>query len=94
MNTTTVRAAGPYDTEQQARTSPEVRAIWQAVAEDSRRGVIAEGNAAMLGRALDAAGVQLGAYDRRIVSWLGIWEPQVCAVIAGLISRAAAGRSA
>ncbi len=35
-----------------------------------------------------AAGVELGAYDRRIVAWLAGWEPQTCAVVAGLITRA------
>jgi hypothetical protein len=49
-------------------------------------------NARMITQACDAAGVELGAYDRRIVAWLAGWEPQTCAVVAGMITRAGAGR--
>ncbi len=49
-------------------------------------------NAAMLTDACAAAGVELGAYDRRILRWLAGWEPTTCAVVAGIIARAAAGR--
>ena len=35
-----------------------------------------------------AARVELGAYDHRILAWLSGWEPQVCAVVAGMILRA------
>jgi hypothetical protein len=45
-------------------------------------------NARMLEDACTAAGVELGAYDRRIIAWLAGWEPQTVAVICGLISRA------
>jgi hypothetical protein len=44
----------------------------------------------MLMDAVIAAGVPLGAYDRRIIEWLTNYEPAICAVIAGLITRAAA----
>jgi hypothetical protein len=51
-------------------------------------------NLAMLRQACEAAGVQLGAYDSSIMAWLAGWEPQTCAVIAALLSRAlAAGRA-
>ena len=33
----------------------------------------------------------MGAYDRRILAWLAGFEPQTCAVVAGLITRANAG---
>ena len=34
-------------------------------------------------------------FDRRVLAWLSGWEPQVCAVVTGLITRAhAAGRAA
>jgi hypothetical protein len=47
----------------------------------------------LLEGACQAAGVQLGAYDHRILIWLTAWEPATCAVIAGLITRAhAAGQ--
>ena len=45
-------------------------------------------NLAMLTAACTAADVELGSYGRRILAWLAGWEPQTCAVIAGLISRA------
>jgi hypothetical protein len=37
-------------------------------------------------------GVQLGAYDRRIIDWLANYEPATCAVVASLIARAAEPR--
>jgi hypothetical protein len=42
----------------------------------------------MLISACVAASVELGAYDRRIMLWLSGWEPQTCAVVTGLITRA------
>jgi hypothetical protein len=47
-------------------------------------------NAKMITDACDRAGVDLGAYDRRIIAWAGGWDPEVAAVLAGLIIRAAA----
>jgi hypothetical protein len=44
----------------------------------------------MLTRACEAAGVELGAYDTRILEWLANWEDGICGVVAGLITRAAA----
>ena len=38
--------------------------------------------------ACETAGVELGAYDRRVLTWLARWEPEMCAVVAGLILRA------
>jgi hypothetical protein len=75
--------AGPFETEAQARSAarhitacPPGTGAWQA------------GNHRLLCEALAAAGVELGAYDHRIVQWLAGYEPSTCAVIAGLISRA------
>ena len=31
---------------------------------------------------------KIGGYDLKILAWLAGWEPQVCAVVAGLITRA------
>jgi hypothetical protein len=84
---------GPYQTEAQARQRPEVRAIYDAVQADRRRGVMAEGSHRLLEEACTAASVELGAYDRRILAWLAGWEPQTCAVIAGLITRACGQRA-
>jgi hypothetical protein len=42
----------------------------------------------MLFDAIESAGIELGAYDEKMVSWLAGWEPTTCAVVAGLIIRA------
>lgn len=53
-----------------------------------------DGSLRLLEGACGAAGVKLGAYDHRILVWLAGWEPQMCAVIAGLITRASRAGSA
>ena len=78
---------GPYESEAQAREA--VSPIYEAAHDSPRRGVIAERNHKFLEDACRAAGAELGAYDHRILTWLAGWEPQICAVIAGLITRAA-----
>jgi hypothetical protein len=80
--------SGPLETEQQARELPGVRAIFAAFDRDPGPGKMAPHTHKMLISACAAAGVELGDYDRRILLWLSGWEPQTCAVIAGLISRA------
>lgn len=45
-------------------------------------------NEAALLAALDLAGVDLGTYDRRLVTWLASWEWATVAPIAGWITRA------
>lgn len=45
-------------------------------------------NRQMLTGACEAAGVDLGTYDARILGWLAGFEDSTCAVIAGLITRA------
>lgn len=40
----------------------------------------------------EAAGVELGIYDRRILGWLSEWEPETVQVVLGLIRRASIGR--
>ena len=50
-------------------------------------------NRRMLEDALAAAGVPVAAYDDRVAEWLAGGEPQVCATIAGWITRAAEGKS-
>ncbi|HUK73793.1 MAG TPA: hypothetical protein VLW50_34460 [Streptosporangiaceae bacterium] len=88
--------SGPFETEQQARELPAVRAVHEACAAAPGVGRMAPHNKQMLEDACTDAGVAAGAYDRRILAWLAGWEPQTCAVIAGLITRAhaAAPRSA
>ncbi len=88
-------SAGPYESEQQARETPAVRAVYDAFDADPGVGKMAPHNFLMLVQACEAAGVGLGSpssYDRQILAWLAGWEPQTCAVVAALITRAAAGR--
>jgi hypothetical protein len=54
-------------------------------------GKMAPHSLAMLLQACEAVGVELGAYDHQILAWLAGFEPQACAVIAGLIGRAHQG---
>ena len=71
--------AGPFETERAAR-----HAGYQGSTEHP-------GSSALLGQlhaACYRSGVELGAYDRRILEWLAGWEPATVAVIAGLITRA------
>ena len=48
-------------------------------------------NLAMLMDACAGTGVEVGAYDSRILRWLSGWEAETVAVVAGLIVRAAGG---
>jgi hypothetical protein len=73
--------AGPFATERQAWHAADVAAPGSPMGPEANRALLLD--------ALNAAGVQLGAYDRRIVDWLANYEPATCAVIAGLITRAA-----
>jgi hypothetical protein len=79
---------GPFETERQVRELPAVRAVYDAFDAAPGVGRMARHNERMLRESCAAAGVALGAFDARIVSWLSGWEPGTCAVIAGLISRA------
>ena len=75
---------GPYQTERQAAGA--ARAVHTAAGGVSTTA----GNHQMLTQACAAARVQLGDWDRRVLAWLAGWEPATCAVVAGLICRAAA----
>jgi len=75
----------PYETEREARA-----AVQHITA--SPPGSWEDGMRRLLEDACRAAGVQLGAFDYRILLWLAGWEPQMCAVVVGLVTRAAAGR--
>ena len=78
----------PLETEAQARALPAVRAVYEAFDADPGAGKMTPHNRRMLGRACEAAGLVMGRYDDRVIEWLSGWEPQVCAVVAGLITRA------
>lgn len=73
-------SAGPFETE---------REVLGAIGYPGRPYPSADANEFALLDACARAGVQLGEYDRRIITWLSGWEPQTCAVIAGIILRAA-----
>jgi len=70
---------GPFETEAEARQASSYRPGCD----------ISAGNMADLLAA--ASGRELGAYDRRIIAWLAMWEPEAVAVVCGLIGRARRG---
>ncbi len=78
----------PLGSEADARALPSVAAIFRAVTEGSRQGVMEAGCKRMLRDACSSAGVEMGAYDEHVLAWLAMWEPQVCAAVAGWIERA------
>ncbi len=74
---------GPYQTEREAAGAAD------AIGATAPGVSLAAGNHRMLTQACAAARVQLGDWDRRVLTWLAGWEPATCAVVAGLIWRAA-----
>lgn len=90
---------GPYQTERDTYDSPLHRAwMTQPVDPGDVAAQRARSHALMLRHLLEtckAAGVELGAYDERILTWLAGYEASTMQVFIGLISRAyAAGRRA
>jgi hypothetical protein len=81
---------GPFETEAEARAVPVVRAVYAA---EPGTGQWRQLQHRMLCEAVSAAGVEVGAFDHRILVWLAGFEPETCAVVAGLISRANAAGS-
>lgn len=81
---------GPYATAE--RAAETVREFYRA-SQFSPRGTLAKCNRERLLAACESAGVELGEYDRRILDWLAIWEPETIAVIVGLVLRANGGVS-
>ena len=97
MTTVTTQAAraaeqgwGPFATEDEARAAAlchiEPEPGWSILRGPQNRQLLAD--------ACSAAGVTLGTYDARILDWMAGWEDATCAVVAGLIRRAAAGTRA
>jgi hypothetical protein len=84
---------GPYATEAQALAAPLPRAVaglhdaGRVRSGDPDRTVHTTKLAALTG-ACEAAGVELGDFDRRIVGWLAGYEPATVQVLIGLIGRA------
>jgi hypothetical protein len=92
----TARAArrtstGPYETWRQAYG--DVAAL-HARCRFGQPGAMAAENADLLREACQRADVTVGSFDADVLRWLAGFEPENCAVIAGLIARAhAAGRA-
>ncbi|WP_433237811.1 hypothetical protein [Actinomadura nitritigenes] len=80
-------ASGPYDTE--ADVFAEVRDIYTGHA---KHGVMRARNLDLLLCACAEHGVELGAYDRAVLSLLAAGPPETAQVLAGLIARAAVRR--
>lgn len=76
---------GPYETEQEVLALPAVRAAFDAI---TGTGTGLPERLAILEQALSGAGVELGAYDRRIADWMAGWEPTTVKVIADWVTRA------
>ena len=82
------QAGGPYETAAEARAEPLVRDTYLITRVGGDMG--AENQHRLLAACQDA-GVRLGAYDRRVLTWLAGWEPETVQVVVGLIGRAAQG---
>jgi hypothetical protein len=89
--------SGPYESESEALAGPlyqEIRALHQAgkVRSGDHNRLVISTQLRALEAACAEAGVELGAFDRSILSWLAGWEASTVQVIIGLISRAGAVR--
>jgi hypothetical protein len=74
---------GPFETEREARA-----AAHQVVRPEPGWSTLHKSqNLFVLEQACEAAGVELGVYDRQILDWLAGFEDSVCAVVAGLVAR-------
>ena len=74
-------ANGPFETEREAAGA--TRHIY-----DTEPGTWRGGSHRLMCEALTDAGVELGAFDHQIVTWICGYEPSAVAVIASLIRRA------
>jgi hypothetical protein len=82
---------GPFESDREVTQTPQVQAVYAAFEAAPGAGKMAPHNFLMLVNACEAAGVDLGSpasRDRQVLAWLAGWEPQTCAVVAGLIARA------
>jgi len=73
--------SGPFETEAGARRA----SLYETSGRDEDQGPIMA-NTFALAKALE--GIDLGDYDRRIVSWLACYEPSIVTSLCGLIERA------
>jgi hypothetical protein len=82
---------GPFASERDARA-----AALAAIPPDEGMTILsASQNRQLLGQACEAAGVETGRFDDLTLDWISGWEDAICAVVAGLVTRAyAAGMAA
>ena len=85
----TWKATGPFETEGETRDA----AGWQDVDVDPTdnerwREARKAAKASRIRQVLDRTATPVGAYDKRLLTWVTTWEPEVIEVIAGLIERA------
>ena len=80
---------GPFATAAAARA-----AAHRIIPPDDDRSILSEDqNQQLLDRVCDAAGVDPGVYDTRVLGWIAGYEDSLCGSVAGMILRAhAAGR--
>lgn len=78
---------GPINTEPM-RSSEELNRRAAEPWDDARRARHLEENQALILNELAAAGVELGAYDLRIVGWMADWEYSTLVTVASWIRRA------
>jgi hypothetical protein len=83
---------GPFDSRDDVHALPVVQAAYDAASISPRRAIMEERNHRLLCKACADAGITVGAYDHQILLLIAGYEPETCAVIAGLIRRAAAGK--
>jgi hypothetical protein len=75
---------GPYESEADARADAHL-----AVTPEPGWSILrAAGNLELLNQAIQDAGLAIGAYDERVLSWLSVYEDSICQVIAGWVARA------
>jgi hypothetical protein len=87
---------GPYETEAATYAEPmpaRVHALHEAgrVRSGDPDGVARDAKLAALLEACEAAGVELGGFDRATLEWLAGWEPSTVQVLVGIISRVRVG---
>lgn len=92
-----ISVMGPYETERQALAEPLAQEIHALHASGRVRSgdpdrLVSGTHMRHLEAACAAAGVELGAFDRRVLAWLARGEASTVQVIIGLISRANGGR--
>lgn len=85
---------GPIDTEPRMPSDRLYRSGHGPMTDELRALLVRE-DAALILDELEAAGVELGDHDRRIIAWLAGWEYSTLVTIASWIKRAhAAGQEA